>query len=95
MEENGWRRDGVETHRLRQLVGYPPKLPHKLGPKLNGYIKAQDDSQMEPSRALLFSPVKLQNAICLLLYTSILSPTTNAPRRNTPVIPTWTRPAVT
>lgn len=71
MEENGWRRDGVETHRLRQLVGSPPKLPHKLGPKLNGYIKAQDDSQMEPSRALLFSPVKLQNAICLLLYTSI------------------------
>ena len=71
MEGNGWRRYAVGAKRLGQLRGYPPKLPHKLGPKLNGYIKAQDDSQMEPSRALLFSPVKLQNAICLLLYTSI------------------------
>lgn len=51
--------------------GVPSKLPHKLGPKLNGYTKAQNDSQMEPSCALLFSPVKLQNAICLFLYISI------------------------
>lgn len=71
MEEITRRRDAVWVKKLGQLRGYPLSYPHKLGPKLNGYTKAQDDSQMEPSCALLFSPVKLQNAICLFLYISI------------------------
>ena len=71
MEGNDWRRDAGGTKKLGRLMGHPLSCPISYPPKLNGYIKAQDDSQMEPSRALLFSPVKLQNAICLLLYTSI------------------------
>lgn len=47
MAGNDWRCDTVATQRLGQLRG-TPKLPHKLGPKLNGYTKsyskARDDS---------------------------------------------------
>ena len=50
------------------LGGTPPKLPHKLGPKLNGYTKARDDSQEEPSRALLFSLAESQDVIGFFLY---------------------------
>ena len=56
MAEITRRRDAIEAKRLGQLRGHPPKLPHKLGPKLNSYTKARDNSQEEPSRASLFKP---------------------------------------
>ena len=68
MAGNGWRRYAVGEKRLGQLRGYPPKLPHKLGPKLNGYTKARDDSQEEASRALLFSLAESQDVIGFFLY---------------------------
>ena len=34
MEEITRRRDAIGAKRLGQLRGYPPKLPHKLGPKI-------------------------------------------------------------